>query len=213
MCRKGLAPKNGFLQNEPKRQISQPVEIEQLMKELMMPSCGKTNPSWHKPTQRPVGLHPIAKRHGAAYRSTGEENAKMKEQKWRSLTRIFHILGGPRHTLNGRAALPRRPELGRSSSFALPDSIMSPNDRGTRSNQRVTLTSAARWRAYLFSVAQTSKSAVSRVSKPAGRNAAEPTWKSALQQVWKPALHKLGKSTLNRYWRAGDGERRSAVCQ
>ena len=52
---------------------------------------------------------------------------------------------------------------------------------------------------YLFSVAQTSKSAVSRVSKPAGRNAAEPTWKSAIQQVWKPALHKLGKSALNRY--------------
>jgi hypothetical protein len=38
-----------------------------------------------------------------------------------SLTRIFHILGGPCHTLNGRAALPRRPESGRSSSFALPD--------------------------------------------------------------------------------------------
>jgi len=37
------------------------------------------------------------------------------------LARIFHLLGGPCHTLNGRAALPRRPELGRSSSFALPD--------------------------------------------------------------------------------------------
>jgi hypothetical protein len=42
---------------------------------------------------------------------------------------------------------------------------------------------------YLFSVAQTSKSAVPQVSKPAGRNAVAPTWKSAAQQVWKPALH------------------------
>ena len=39
----------------------------------------------------------------------------------RVLTGIFHILGGTFHTLEGRAALPRRPELGRSSSFALPD--------------------------------------------------------------------------------------------
>jgi riboflavin-specific deaminase-like protein len=39
-------------------------------------------------------------------------------------------------------------------------------------------------------VAQTSKSAVSRVSKPAKRviSNAMPTWKSATQQVWKPAL-------------------------
>ena len=37
------------------------------------------------------------------------------------LARIFHIRGGTCHTLYGRAALPRRPELGRSSSFALPD--------------------------------------------------------------------------------------------
>jgi len=37
------------------------------------------------------------------------------------LARIFHVLGGTSHTLNGGAALPRRPELGRSSSFALPD--------------------------------------------------------------------------------------------
>jgi len=37
-----------------------------------------------------------------------------------ALARIFHILGGTSQTLNGRAALPRRPELGRSSSFALP---------------------------------------------------------------------------------------------
>ena len=63
--------------------------------------------------------------------------------------------------------------------------------------------------AYLFSVAQTSKSTVSRVSKPAGRNAAEPTWKSAIQQAWKPALQNPGKTTLNRYaaavpeWRDG----------
>jgi hypothetical protein len=41
---------------------------------------------------------------------------------------------------------------------------------------------------YLFNVAQTSKSAVSRVSKPAGGKSAQPTWKSAAQQVWKPAL-------------------------
>jgi hypothetical protein len=52
---------------------------------------------------------------------------------------------------------------------------------------------------YLFSVAQTSKSAVSRVSKPAGRTAVGPTWKSAVQQVWKPALQKIGLSTPNRY--------------
>jgi hypothetical protein len=45
-----------------------------------------------------------------------------------------------------------------------------------------------RARAYLFSVAQTSKSAGSQVSKPAGRNTEEPAWKSAAQQVWKPAL-------------------------
>jgi len=39
-------------------------------------------------------------------------------------------------------------------------------------------------------VAQTSKSAVSRVSKPAGRafSSTLPTWESAIQQVWKPAL-------------------------
>ena len=36
------------------------------------------------------------------------------------LARIFHIPGGPCHTLNGRAALPRRPELRRSRCFALP---------------------------------------------------------------------------------------------
>jgi len=35
--------------------------------------------------------------------------------------RIFHSAGGTCHTPNGRAALPRRPESGRSSSFALPD--------------------------------------------------------------------------------------------
>jgi hypothetical protein len=40
----------------------------------------------------------------------------------------------------------------------------------------------------VFTLAQTSKSAVARVSKPARRQAAEPTWKSATQQVWKPAL-------------------------
>jgi tetratricopeptide (TPR) repeat protein len=34
---------------------------------------------------------------------------------------IFHIPGGTSPTLEGRAVLPRRPELGRSSSFALPD--------------------------------------------------------------------------------------------
>jgi len=43
----------------------------------------------------------------------------------------------------------------------------------------------------LFSVAQTSKSAVPRVSKPAGRNVAKPTWKSAIRQVWQPALQTL----------------------
>ena len=39
-------------------------------------------------------------------------------------------------------------------------------------------------------VAQTSKSAVSRVSKPASRTTSYtlPIWKSAMQQVWKPAL-------------------------
>ena len=41
-----------------------------------------------------------------------------------------------------------------------------------------------------YSVAQTSKSAVSRISKSASHpnGAALPTWKSAIQQVWKPAL-------------------------
>jgi len=44
-------------------------------------------------------------------------------------------------------------------------------------------------RVQLYSVAQTSKSAVSRVSKPANRviSNALPTWKSAIQQVLKPA--------------------------
>ena len=51
---------------------------------------------------------------------------------------------------------------------------------------------------YLFSVAQTSKSAVSRVSKPACSNVAEPAWKPAIQQVWKPALRNLGRFALNR---------------
>jgi hypothetical protein len=37
------------------------------------------------------------------------------------LTKIFHIPWQTCHTLYGRAALPRRPELGRSSSFALPN--------------------------------------------------------------------------------------------
>ena len=49
----------------------------------------------------------------------------------------------------------------------------------------------------LLSVAQTSKSAVSRVSRPAGGNASEPTWKSAIQQVWKPALRNIGRIALN----------------
>ena len=42
----------------------------------------------------------------------------------------------------------------------------------------------------LFTVAQTSKSAVSRISKSAGLPHFQvlPTWKSAKQQVWKPAL-------------------------
>ncbi len=57
------------------------------------------------------------------------------------------------------------------------------------------------WRPYLFSVAQTSKSAVSRVSKPAGRHATKPTGKSAIQQVWKPALRKIARCALNKYWR------------
>jgi NAD(P)H-hydrate epimerase len=34
--------------------------------------------------------------------------------------RTFHVPGAACHTASGRAALPRRPELGRSSSFALP---------------------------------------------------------------------------------------------
>jgi cobalt-zinc-cadmium efflux system membrane fusion protein len=38
----------------------------------------------------------------------------------RIFDRIFHIAGGTCHLRKGRAALPRRPELGRSSSFALP---------------------------------------------------------------------------------------------
>jgi len=46
----------------------------------------------------------------------------------------------------------------------------------------------------MFTVAQTSKSAVTRVSKPARRHAAEPTWKSAPRQVWKPALQTLLES-------------------
>jgi len=45
--------------------------------------------------------------------------------------------------------------------------------------------------AYLFGVAQTSKSAVPRVSKPAVRSFAKPTWKSAIRQVWKPAPQTL----------------------
>jgi hypothetical protein len=51
---------------------------------------------------------------------------------------------------------------------------------------------------YLFSVAQTSKSAVSRVSKPAGGRVLMPTWKSAAQQVWKPALRNAASFGLNR---------------
>jgi len=38
------------------------------------------------------------------------------------------------HTMNGRAALPRRPELGRSSSFALPDYAISGLIRGEGSS-------------------------------------------------------------------------------
>src|SRR5208282_5877568 len=43
---------------------------------------------------------------------------------------------------------------------------------------------------YTATVAQTSKSAVSRVSKPANCVIpnTSPTWKSAIRQVWKPAL-------------------------
>jgi hypothetical protein len=62
-------------------------------------------------------------------------------------------------------------------------------------------------RPYPFSVAQTSKSAVSRVSKPAGRNTTVPTWKSAAQQVWKPALRLKARSALNRYRRPAEGIR------
>ena len=39
----------------------------------------------------------------------------------RRSARIFHIPGGTCRSLNGRAALPRGPGLGRSSSFALPN--------------------------------------------------------------------------------------------
>jgi putative membrane protein insertion efficiency factor len=53
-------------------------------------------------------------------------------------------------------------------------------------------------RQYLFNVAQTFKSAMSRVSRPAGSKAAEPTWKSAMQQVWKPALPQRGRTALNK---------------
>ena len=64
-------------------------------------------------------------------------------------------------------------------------------------------------RACLLSVAQTSKSAVSRVSKPGNGNAVEPTWKSAIQQVGKPALRSIGRFALNRFGRAA---RRLAHC-
>jgi hypothetical protein len=57
-------------------------------------------------------------------------------------------------------------------------------------------TEVERARPYLFSVAQTSKSAVPQVSKPAARNEEEPTWKSAARQVWKPALPKFGALRL-----------------
>src|SRR5215510_7393786 len=57
--------------------------------------------------------------------------------------------------------------------------------------------------ARLFSVAQTSESAVSQVSKPAGRSTqkdayeapdAQPTWKSAIQQTRRSALRRLAHS-------------------
>ena len=56
------------------------------------------------------------------------------------------------------------------------------NENGKNDNTRAHVDTAT--------VAQTSKSAVSRVSKPAGRAVSStlPTWKSAIQQVWKPAL-------------------------
>src|SRR5262249_20160175 len=60
---------------------------------------------------------------------------------------------------------------------------------------------------YVFSVAQTSESAVSQVSKPAARSIqkdapaardAQPTVKSAIQQTRRSALRQ-GAPTLNRY--------------
>jgi hypothetical protein len=95
-------------------------QLERIMKVLMMPACGKTNPSWHKPTQRPVGLHPIANCPCAAYRPTGNGKAKTNERIWWSL--MIHFV------------------------FDL-CFIMSPSDRGTPSNERVSLASAAGRRA------------------------------------------------------------------
>ncbi len=55
-------------------------------------------------------------------------------------------------------------------------------------------------------VAQTSKSAVSRASKPASRRhlAGPPIWKSAIRQVWKPALqpHGAAPTKLKSLWPA-----------
>jgi ATP-dependent helicase/nuclease subunit A len=59
------------------------------------------------------------------------------------LTRRMHISAGSCHTLNGRAALPRRPELGRSSSFALPDHEITKLTGGGQGTARPTLESLA----------------------------------------------------------------------
>jgi hypothetical protein len=60
-------------------------------------------------------------------------------------------------------------------------------------------------RRHVFSVPQTSKSAVSQVSKPADRR---QTWKSAARQVWKPALQNIGRQALNSYLRRPVGAAR-----
>jgi hypothetical protein len=50
--------------------------------------------------------------------------------------------------------------------------------------------------AILFSLAQSSNSALPRVCPSTVRHFAKPTWKSALQQFWTLALQTLADSTL-----------------
>src|SRR5262249_50098367 len=59
------------------------------------------------------------------------------------------------------------------------------------------------YRKYVFSVARTSKSALSGASNPATCQAAQPTWKSAIQLVWKAALQGYAKhKRWNQVWAA-----------